>query len=137
MIPRLKNYASYFLFISVYLFFIFYWEAHKNYKKYMFHHSNYFFGSLDFNFFIFYFFIYFFLRGKYLLVDKHLEGFWRNQMGNYVIVKLSTSCRIKAAGQWNMVCQLTLFFGTYKFRDSVENEKFILFLNRNTGLTVV
>ena len=36
-----------------------------------------------------------------------------------------------------MVCQQNLLFGTYKFRDSGESEKVILFLNRNTGLTIV
>ena len=40
MVPRLKSYAHYFLFVFVYLFFIFYWEARKNYKKYMFHQFN-------------------------------------------------------------------------------------------------
>ena len=47
MIPRLKNYARYFLFISVYLFFIFYWEAHKICKNTC-SIILIFFGSVDF-----------------------------------------------------------------------------------------
>ena len=35
-----------------------------------------------------------------------------------------------------MVCQQNLLFETYKFRDSGESEKVILFLNINTGLTI-
>ena len=36
-----------------------------------------------------------------------------------------------------MVCQHNLLFGSYKFRDNAENGKFILLLNRNTGVTAV
>ena len=48
---------------------------------------------------------------------------------------VNTFCQITAAGQWNMVCQHNLLFGSYKFRDNAENGKFILLLNRNTGVT--
>ena len=90
---------------------------------------------LIFLFFIF-LYIFFFVESIYLSTS-----IWKvSDAIKWEIMSLSninTSCRIKAAGQWNMVCQQNLLFGTCKFRDNVENEKFILFLNRNTGLNAV
>ena len=128
-ITRLKIYVRYFLFICVYWCFIFYCEARKNYKNIcsiiLFF---FFFGFLDFYFA-------FFLCGKYLLVDKHLEGCGIKFLKFFNTVKwesmslsnVNTSCRIKTAGQWNVVFRQNLLSGTYKFLDNAENNKFILF----------
>ena len=101
------------------------------------------FFSFFFSFLDFYFA--FFLCGKYLLVDKHLEGCGIKFLKFFITVKwesmslsnVNTSCRIKTAGQWNVVFRQNLLSGTYKFLDNAENNKFILFLKRNAGLTAV